>query len=60
MEDSLCAMTSTVIFPIFYLYASIDSLIIFSFILSRAEVASSSRIIRGFLMKALAIAILYF
>jgi len=47
-------------FPLFSLYLSIASCTILSFVLSKADVASSKRIILGFLRKALAIAILCF
>jgi len=46
--------------PVFSLYLSIASCTILSFVLSRADVASSKRIIFGFFKKALAMAILCF
>jgi len=49
-----------VMFPIVFLYLSIAFWTAFSLILSKAEVASSNKRILGFLMKALAIAILCF
>jgi len=58
--ESRWAITMIVIFPVVFLYRSIASWTIYSFFLSRAEVASSRRRIFGFLIKALAIAILYF
>lgn len=49
-----------VIPPTDFLYLSIASYTSLSFILSKAEVASSSKRIFGFFKKALAIATLYF
>ncbi len=58
--DSLCAITIVVTEPSSYLILSIAAYTSLSFLLSRALVASSKSKILGFLMKALAIAILYF
>lgn len=58
--DKRCAMTTVVMSPLFFLYASIASWTIFSLTLSSADVASSSSKIFGYLRKALAIATLYF
>jgi len=59
--ESLCAITTVVIEPpSSYLILSIAACTSFSFFLSRALVASSSRRILGFLMKALAMASLCF
>jgi hypothetical protein len=59
--DSLWAITTVVIAPPSSdLILSMAAYTSFSFFLSKALVASSKRSIFGFLMKALAIAILYF
>ena len=58
--ESLWAMVTIVMSPFWALYRSIASWTSLSFILSKAEVASSKRMILGCFKKALAIAILYF
>ena len=58
--ESLWAITIVVIEPRLNLILSIEAWTSFSFFLSNALVASSNKSILGFLMKARAIAILYF
>ena len=60
MVDNLWAMTTVVTCPSSFLMLSIDLYTSASFFLSRADVASSKSSTLGFLIKALAIAILYF